>query len=91
MINTLLNNDEQTEVEEMLSLQTRLRDILRVEGVAVPGLVQTVDALLPPGPVQLAGQVVPWVIRPPAKYFKSRKNSKTMKYFQLKTIFLRLT
>ena len=54
---------KQTEVEVVLALQTRLRDILRVEGVAVPGLVQTVDALLPPGAVQLAGQVVQGNIR----------------------------
>ena len=52
-----------TEVEEVLSLETRVRDILRVEGVAVPGLVQTVDALLPPGPVQLAGQIIQGTIR----------------------------
>ena len=55
---TLLQNDQQTEVEVMLSLQSREGDILRVEGVAVPGLVQTVDCLLPPGPVHLAGQVI---------------------------------
>ena len=42
----------------MLSLQTRDGDILRVEGVTVSGLVQPVDALLPPGGVHLAGQVV---------------------------------
>ena len=43
----------------MLSLETGEGDVLRVEGVTVPGLVQAVDALLPPGAVQLAGQVVP--------------------------------
>ena len=42
----------------MLALQTRLRDILRIEGVAVPGLVQTVDCLLPPVTIHLAGQVI---------------------------------
>ena len=42
----------------MLSLHAREGDVLRVEGVTVPGLVQAVDALLPPGAVQLAGQVV---------------------------------
>ena len=46
----------------MLSLQTRVRDILRVEGVAVPGLVQPVDSLLPPGAVHLAGQVIAGVV-----------------------------
>ena len=49
---------KQTEVEVMLALQTRLRDILRIEGVAVSDLVQTVDCLLPPGTIHLAGQVV---------------------------------
>ena len=60
----------------MLSLQPGQRDILRVEGVAVPGLAEPEDALLPPGAVQLAGQVVPWVIRPATKYYIPRKNSK---------------
>ena len=51
-----------TEVEVVLSLQTREGDILRVEGVTVAGLEQPEDALLPPGAVHLAGQVVQGVI-----------------------------
>ena len=46
----------------MLSLQTRQRHVLRVEGVAVPGLEKPEDPLLPPGGVQLAHQVVPGII-----------------------------
>ena len=42
----------------MLSMQSREGDILRIEGVAVSDLVQTVDCLLPPGTIHLAGQVV---------------------------------
>ena len=44
-------------------------DILRVEGVTVAGLVQSVDALLPPGAVLLAGQVVPGVITTGTNHF----------------------
>ena len=51
----------QTKVEIVLSLQTREGDILRVEVVTVPGLEQSEDPLLPPGAVQLAGQVVPGI------------------------------
>ena len=46
-----------------------MRDILRVEGVTVPGLVQPVDALLPPGAVQLAGQVVQGIITTGTNHF----------------------
>ena len=63
----------QTQVEVMLSLQTREGDILRVEGVTVPGLVQPVDPLLPPGAVQLADQVVQGSIGTVIKYFIFRK------------------
>ena len=42
----------------MLTLETGVRDILRVEGVTVASLVQSVDSLLPLGAVQRAGQVV---------------------------------
>ena len=45
----------------MLALQPREGDVLRVEGVAVPGLEQPVEPLLPPGAVQGAGQVVPGI------------------------------
>ena len=53
-----------TEVEVVLSLQTREGDILWVEGVAVAGLIQPVHSLLPPRAVHLAGQVVLGIIRP---------------------------
>ena len=56
-------NDLMTEIEVVLSLETRVRDILRVEGVAVPVWYQPVEALLPLGAVQRAGQVVAGIIR----------------------------
>ena len=55
---TLLHYAIQTKVEVVLSLQTSQGDILRVEGVTVPGLVQPVESLLPPGAVEFSCQVV---------------------------------
>ena len=40
----------------------------------MPGLEQPVDALLPPGAVQLAGQVVPGVVRA-GEYFHTGEDS----------------
>ena len=48
----------QTQVEVGLAPQARERSVLRVEGVAVTGLLQLEDPLLPPGAVQGARQVV---------------------------------
>ena len=42
----------------MLALQSGVGKVLRVEGVAVPGLLQSVHSLLPAGAVERAGQVV---------------------------------
>ena len=63
----------------MLSLQTREGDVLRVEGVAVPGLVQSEDPLLPPGAVQLAGQVVPGIITTGTNHFNKLFESEEQK------------
>ena len=46
----------------MLSLQTGQRHVLRVEGVAVTGLEQPEDSLLPVVSVEVTGQVVERIV-----------------------------
>ena len=51
-----------TEVKVVLSLQTRQRGVLGVEGVTVTGLEQPVDSLLPAPGVEVTGQVVERIV-----------------------------